>query len=140
MNRRKIYPGAGRESAMTPVLCCRFSAESVKTGDYVALRIARRGIRSLIIPSMRTTNRQAGERIARPRSLFIGNHKTSLRLEGVMWHALHDIAEERGKTVNDLIIEIRQDHDQANLSSAIRVYIVEYYRAAFRKAQNAGQA
>ena len=88
---------------------------------------------------MRTINRQAGKRIATPRSVFIGNQKTSLRLEGVMWHALRDIAEERGKTVNDLIIEIRQDHDQANLSSAVRVYIVEHYRKAFRKAQNAGQ-
>jgi predicted DNA-binding ribbon-helix-helix protein len=57
-----------------------------------------------------------------------------------MWHALRDIAEEHGKTVADLIAEIRRDKNPANLSSAIRVYIVEHYRAAFRKAQNASQA
>jgi predicted DNA-binding ribbon-helix-helix protein len=53
---------------------------------------------------------------------------------------VRDIAEERGKTVNDLIIEIHRDRQQRNLSSAIRVYIVEHYRAAFQKAQNVDQA
>jgi predicted DNA-binding ribbon-helix-helix protein len=47
--------------------------------------------------------------------------------------ALADIAQEHGKTVYDLIAEIHRNHDQANLSSAIRVYIVEYYRAALQR-------
>ena len=47
-----------------------------------------------------------------------------------MWDALADIAGEQGKTVHDLIAGINRDHNQANLGSAIRVYIVEHYRAA----------
>jgi predicted DNA-binding ribbon-helix-helix protein len=54
-----------------------------------------------------------------------------------MWDALADIADEHGKTVYDLIAEIHRNHSQANLSSAIRVYIVEHYRAALHKARNA---
>jgi predicted DNA-binding ribbon-helix-helix protein len=46
-----------------------------------------------------------------------------------MWEALADIAGERGKTVHDVIVEISRAHNQASLSSPIRVYIVDYYRA-----------
>jgi predicted DNA-binding ribbon-helix-helix protein len=46
-----------------------------------------------------------------------------------MWEALADIAGKRDKTVHDVIVEVSRAHNQANLSSAIRVYIVEYYRA-----------
>ena len=68
----------------------------------------------------------------RPRTIVLGNHRTSLRLEPVMWAALADIADQRGKTVHDVIAEISRAHDQASLSSAIRVYIVDHYRAAVR--------
>jgi predicted DNA-binding ribbon-helix-helix protein len=86
---------------------------------------------------MRATNKRGGERIAAPRIIFIGNHRTSVRLEDIMWDALADIADEHGKTVYDLIAEIHRNHNQANLSSAIRVSIVKYYRAALHKARNA---
>jgi predicted DNA-binding ribbon-helix-helix protein len=86
---------------------------------------------------MRATNKRDTERIAAPRTIFIGNHRTTVRLESVMWDALTDIAEEHGKTVHDLIAEIDRNHNQANLSSAIRVHIVEHYRAALHKARNA---
>jgi predicted DNA-binding ribbon-helix-helix protein len=46
-----------------------------------------------------------------------------------MWDALADIAGEQGETIHDLIAGINRDHNQANLSAAIRVYIVEYYRS-----------
>jgi predicted DNA-binding ribbon-helix-helix protein len=63
---------------------------------------------------MRATNKRGGEPIAAPRTVFFGNHRTSLRLEAVMWDALADIAQEHGKTVYDLIAEIHRNHDQAN--------------------------
>jgi hypothetical protein len=46
---------------------------------------------------MRATNKRGGEPIAAPRTVFFGNHRTSLRLEAVMWDALADIAQEHGK-------------------------------------------
>ena len=68
----------------------------------------------------------------RPRSVPIGGRRTSVRLESAMWDALADIAEERGKTIHDLIAEIDRAR-RTNLTSAIRVYIVEHYRAAIRR-------
>jgi predicted DNA-binding ribbon-helix-helix protein len=50
-----------------------------------------------------------------------------------MWDALGDIADQQGRTVHDVIVEIRRNHNQANLSSGIRVYIVEHYRATLQK-------
>jgi predicted DNA-binding ribbon-helix-helix protein len=71
--------------------------------------------------------------LPRPRTIAIGNRRTSVRLEEVMWAALADIAEQQGKTVHDLIAGINRDHNQANLSAAIRVYIVEHYCTAQRR-------
>ena len=47
-----------------------------------------------------------------------------------MWDGLNDIAVERGKTVHDVVLEIRRARIGTSLTAAIRVYIVEYYREA----------
>jgi predicted DNA-binding ribbon-helix-helix protein len=54
-------------------------------------------------------------------------------MEPVMWDALNDIARERGETVHDLIEKINQNRPGTSLTAALRVYIVEYYRAVLRK-------
>lgn len=46
-----------------------------------------------------------------------------------MWDALADIAEERGTTVHDVLTEISSGYDAPNLSAAVRVFIVEFYRS-----------
>ena len=50
-----------------------------------------------------------------------------------MWEALADIAQDQDKTVDDIILELSRErpHD-LNLSAAIRVLIVEFYRARFK--------
>ena len=66
-------------------------------------------------------------KLVRP-NVYVGNFKTSVSLERVMWQALHEIAAHQGRSVHDVITEI--DRDRAfNLSTAIRAYIVEFYRA-----------
>lgn len=47
-----------------------------------------------------------------------------------MWDALTEIARLRQKTVRDLVTEIERDRTASSLTAAIRVYIVEFYRAA----------
>ena len=46
-----------------------------------------------------------------------------------MWDALTDIAEERDCTIDDLIREISRSYEETSLTSAVRVYIVKFYRA-----------
>jgi len=51
-----------------------------------------------------------------------------------MWEALADIAEDQDKTVNDVILGLsRERPNDLNLSAAIRVLIVEFYRARFKR-------
>jgi len=80
---------------------------------------------------------RARKRIRHQSTLRIGNvvvagHRTSVRLEPVMWDALHEIAAEQGKNLNQLVTQIQRSAGGSSLTSAIRVYIVEFYRAAAR--------
>jgi hypothetical protein len=55
---------------------------------------------------MKTKERPNSKRSAPSRSIWIGSHRTSVRLEPTMWAALNDISAERGKTAHDVILEI----------------------------------
>ena len=70
-------------------------------------------------------------------NIVVGNHRTSVRLEPVMWDALHDIARRLRVTVHDLVTRIDRERSASTLTAAIRVYIVDFYRAAALPAQQA---
>ena len=62
-------------------------------------------------------------------SILIAGHRTSLSLEAAFWDQLKAIADRRGLSLNKLIEEIDQTRSRnakpANLSSAIRVFVLE---------------
>jgi len=61
------------------------------------------------------------------RSVIVAGHRTSVSLEAAFWDALRDIARIEGKTLNQAVSDI--DHGRrGNLSSAIRVHVLEYVR------------
>jgi len=62
------------------------------------------------------------------RSIVIDGHKTSVTVEEAFWKALHEIAHERGMGLNRLIASIDRNRQFANLSSAIRLFVLEVYR------------
>ncbi len=62
------------------------------------------------------------------RSVVIGGHKTSISLELEFWSAVRDITQARAITVSELLEEIDRGRDTANLSSAVRVFVLEYIR------------
>jgi len=47
-----------------------------------------------------------------------------------MWDALHDIARRLRITTHDLVTDIDRERTASSLTAAIRVYIVDFYRAA----------
>jgi predicted DNA-binding ribbon-helix-helix protein len=59
------------------------------------------------------------------RSLTIAGHRTSLSLEPEFWAALKAHATAERKSLAALVSEIDKDRGQRNLSSAIRVWIVQ---------------
>ena len=62
------------------------------------------------------------------RSIVLNGHKTSVTLEDAFWKSLREIANERGKTLSQLITGIDESRQAANLSSALRVFILEFYK------------
>lgn len=63
------------------------------------------------------------------RSVVIGGHKTSVSLEEPFWNAVREIAGYQQKTVSSLLRQIDLERRNANLSSAIRVYVLENVRS-----------
>lgn len=63
------------------------------------------------------------------RSIVIAGHKTSVSLEDAFWSGLKDIAASRNVTLSDLVGSIDADRRQGNLSSAIRLFVLDYYRS-----------
>ncbi len=59
------------------------------------------------------------------RSLAIAGHRTSVSLEDAFWRGMRRIAAERGLSVNALAATIDASRGQANLSSAIRVFVLK---------------
>jgi len=66
----------------------------------------------------------AGARVVK-RSLVIAGHRTSVSLEDAFWRGLRRIAAERGLSLNRLAALIDASRGGANLSSAIRVFVLE---------------
>ena len=65
----------------------------------------------------------------RKRSVMIAGHRTSVSLEDPFWAALREIAEARGQSVQALVGAIDAGRGAQNLSSAIRVFVLEAVRA-----------
>ncbi|MEW6450640.1 MAG: ribbon-helix-helix domain-containing protein [Pseudomonadota bacterium] len=62
------------------------------------------------------------------RSIVIAGHKTSVSLEDAFWKGLKDIAGDRDITLSDLVASIDTDRRHGNLSSAIRLFVLDHYR------------
>ena len=70
--------------------------------------------------------------MARPvkRSFSIRGHRTSISLEQPFWEALKEAAGREGLSLAALIARIDEHRGAAGLSSAVRVWILEYVRSA----------
>jgi predicted DNA-binding ribbon-helix-helix protein len=62
------------------------------------------------------------------RSIVIAGHKTSVSLEDAFWKGLKEIAGRREATLSDLVASIDTDRRHGNLSSAIRLFVLDHYR------------
>jgi predicted DNA-binding ribbon-helix-helix protein len=62
------------------------------------------------------------------RSLTIAGHRTSIAIESAFWAGLEAMAEARGQSIAALIAEIDQQREAPNLSSAVRLAVLAWYR------------
>jgi predicted DNA-binding ribbon-helix-helix protein len=62
------------------------------------------------------------------RATLVDGRKTSVTLEDEFWNALKKIAATQNVGTPKLISKINRERQNNNLSSAIRVYVLSYYR------------
>ena len=62
------------------------------------------------------------------RSIVVAGNKTSVSLEDPFWDALREIARMRHVTVSSLVSSIDSQREHGNLSSALRLFVLDQYR------------
>jgi predicted DNA-binding ribbon-helix-helix protein len=67
------------------------------------------------------------------RSIVFNGHKTSLSLEDEFWNALKEIANKRAMRLPHLVAEIDERRGHGNLSSAVRLFVLDYYQRLRKK-------
>jgi predicted DNA-binding ribbon-helix-helix protein len=96
------------------------------------------GIQSLLgAPPIMSEQKEQLARQASPirkRSVSVHGVGTSISVEEPFWQALEEIARAHGSSRAALINLIANERAEGNLSSAVRVFVVEHFRAASRKA------
>ena len=63
------------------------------------------------------------------RSVVLNGHKTSICLEDAFWSTLKEIAQAQGATVSQTVTEIDKSRQGANLSSAVRLFVLDRVRS-----------
>jgi predicted DNA-binding ribbon-helix-helix protein len=63
------------------------------------------------------------------RSIVVAGHKTSVSLEEAFWNGMKEISGLRNMTLSELVGEIDNNRQQGNLSSAIRLFVLDYFKS-----------
>jgi predicted DNA-binding ribbon-helix-helix protein len=62
------------------------------------------------------------------RSIVIAGHKTSVSLEDAFWNSFKEIADQQHLSLSDLAAAVDVERQHANMSSAIRLFVLGFYR------------
>lgn len=62
------------------------------------------------------------------KNITVLGKRTSVRLEPAMWEALQEIAERENASLNDICAYVHNNRLESSLTSALRVYILTYFR------------
>jgi predicted DNA-binding ribbon-helix-helix protein len=62
------------------------------------------------------------------RAIMIDGRKTSISLEYAFWSSLKEIAHAERATVSELVAKIDKTRKQGNLSSAVRLFVLDRVR------------
>ena len=85
-------------------------------------------MKAIALNKTNATSDQARDTRIVKHSLVIAGHRTSISLENQFWEELKLIASDRQQSLASLVCEIDGARENANLSSAIRVFVLETLR------------
>ena len=104
---------------------CRFSSRAPECHGEGATVVSRAEMKSSRA-AMRST-RPAMKSLILKRSIMIAGKKTSVSLEDEFWQALKQIAAGLDMKMAELVHQIGQQREYGNLSSALRLFVLEHY-------------
>ena len=81
-----------------------------------------------LVPAIDHDRRHVMKSAVVKRSIIVDGHKTSVSLEDAFWRGLKEIAGDRHVTLSDLVAMIDSQRQHCNLSSAIRLFVLDFYR------------
>jgi predicted DNA-binding ribbon-helix-helix protein len=67
--------------------------------------------------------------LATKHTVYIDGRKTGISLEDAFWSTLQEIAQAQGATVSQTVTEIDKSRQGGNLSSAIRLFVLDWVRS-----------
>jgi predicted DNA-binding ribbon-helix-helix protein len=70
------------------------------------------------------------------RSIVVAGHKTGVSLEDAFWSGLKEISKRHKATLSDMVADIDSQRQFGNLSSAIRLFVLEQARAQMASSAN----
>ena len=76
---------------------------------------------------------KSADPFVKKRSVRISGHATSITLEDGFWDELKAIAARQKRSLSDLISEIDSAQAHVNLSSALRLYVLQDLQARLRR-------
>ena len=74
------------------------------------------------------------------RSIVVAGHKTSVSLEEAFWNSMKEISGQRDISLSQLVGEIDSNRQHGNLSSAIRLFVLDYFQTRAMAARSAANA
>ena len=103
------------------------------TGEATLLTVPSQGAEGVVVQGILGGRPVGATPEAAPdivkRSIVVAGHKTSVSLEDAFWTALKDIAKERRQSLRGLVAEIDSGRRGGNLSSAVRLFVLDHYRS-----------
>ena len=68
------------------------------------------------------------------RTVRVADRKIGISLEDAFWEALIDIALSRDVSISEMVVAIDSARTHGNLSSAIRVFVLDHFRTCINPA------
>jgi predicted DNA-binding ribbon-helix-helix protein len=92
---------------------------------------------SMPVKAVRRSKRKRVRKRSRvvKRAILLSGRSTGVSLEDAFWDAMQNIAVAKGTTRARLVTHIKKKHRPANLSSAIRLFVLAYYKVHSRRSQ-----
>jgi len=72
-------------------------------------------------------------------TVSIAGRITSVSLENAFWQSLKEIASERDMTPSELVADIKSERRHVNLSSAVRLFVLDFYRQQISVSKRPGR-